>query len=87
MSCCGSHRSSIGRPSSTRHQAASSPVSGSGHWTPASVQFEYTGQGELTVIGPLTGQVYRFSGAGARILIQGSDVPSMVSVPGLRAAR
>lgn len=87
MSCCGDHRSSIRRPSSVSHQAANSPVSGAGHWTPAAMQFEYAGHGELTVIGPLTGQVYRFAGAGARILIHGSDVPSLVSVPGLRPLR
>lgn len=87
MSCCGNQRSSIRQESSVRYEAAGSPVSGSGHWTPGSMQFEYTGHGQLTVIGPLTGQVYRFAGTGVRIVVHGPDVPSLVSVPGLRPLR
>jgi len=87
MSCCGNQRSSIRQESSVRNEAAGSAVSGSGHWTPGAMQFEYTGHGQLTVTGPLTGQVYRFTGAGARIVIQGPDAPSLLSVPGLRPLR
>lgn len=87
MSCCGNQRSSMRNEPSARHQASSSSGSGSGHWTPGTTSFEYTGRGQLTVTGPLTGQVYRFIGAGARVVIHGSDVPSLIAVPGLRALR
>jgi hypothetical protein len=35
----------------------------------------------------MTGQVYRFAGAGARAVVHGADAPTLVAVPGLRALR
>ena len=87
MSCCGNQRSSIRQESSVRHAVTASPASASGHWTPGATQFEYTGNGQLTVTGPLTGQVYRFIGAGARVVIHGADASSLILVPGLRTVR
>jgi hypothetical protein len=48
------------------------------------MEFIYTGAGQLTVTGPLTGTVYRFTGHGAVVLVHALDVASVVSVPGLR---
>ncbi len=78
MSCCGSKRAAL------RYEPVSSVRSESrySNWGP--VNFEYTGQGQLTVVGPLTGFVYHFVGNGACVRVEGSDAPSLVSVPGLK---
>jgi hypothetical protein len=78
MSCCGSKRTAY-------QQVSATPISGAAsHWTSGSVEFEYLGSGQLTVTGPLTGVVYHFASPGARVLVQGSDAPSLLSVPGLK---
>ena len=80
MSCCGEKRSSFRQE----------PLSNTGvatHWSMGSMELEYSGQGQLTVQGPLTGSLYRFIGSGARVRIHGSDVPSLVLVPGLKPAQ
>jgi len=64
-----------------------SNVGAAAHWGMGSIDLEYSGQGQLTVIGPLTGTQYQFVGSGARVRIHGSDVPSLVLVPGLKPAR
>lgn len=81
MSCCGSQRASIS------HMTAGSAAPEGRFWNSGAIEFEYSGSGALTVTGPLTGLVYRFLGGGARLLVHGSDAPSFVSVPGLRAIR
>lgn len=48
------------------------------------VEFEYTGNGRLTVTGPITGTVYYFTAGGESVTVHGSDAPSLASVPGLR---
>ncbi len=80
MSCCGSQRASA-RPAQT------DPSGESRHWSTGAVQFEYAGQGQLVVTGPLTGMVYRFGGGVGRVDVHGSDAPSLVSVPGLKLVR
>jgi hypothetical protein len=78
MSCCGSKRTAY-------RQVSATPNSGeAGHWTSGPVEFEYLGSGQLTVTGPLTGVVYHFASPGARVTVQGSDAPSLLSVPGLK---
>jgi hypothetical protein len=81
MSCCGSQRAAA--------RTAQSPgASGeTRHWSTGAVQFEYSGQGQLVVTGPLTGMVYRFGGGMGRVSVHGSDAPSLVSVPGLKLVR
>jgi hypothetical protein len=81
MSCCGNQRTAL------RQEPASPVRRESGYWTSAPVEFEYTGQGQLSVTGPLTGTVYRFVGNSARVRVHGSDAPSMLMVPGLRLVR
>jgi hypothetical protein len=81
MSCCGSQRSAL------RAQAPTASPTRTHHWASRAVDFEHTGTGALTVTGPLTGTVYRFSGPGARVRVHGADAPSLVSVPGLRLVR
>lgn len=78
MSCCGSKRAAVGQVSATPTHGAA------GHWTSGPVEFQYLGSGQLTVTGPLTGVVYHFASPGARVIVQGSDAPSLLSVPGLK---
>lgn len=78
MSCCGSQRASL------RYEPAFAVGGESRHAAWGAVEFEYSGQGQLTVVGPLTGLVYRFTSNGARVRVEGSDAPSLLSVPGLR---
>jgi len=81
MSCCGSPRSSM------RTQVSSGVSGATRHWAATDTVLEYTGNGQLTVIGPLTGTTYRFAGPHSQMQVRGADVPSLVSVPGLRAVR
>jgi hypothetical protein len=78
MSCCGSQRTALRQESSTQTSGEAS------YWTSGPVEFEYLGSGQLTVTGPLTGVVYHFASPGARVIVQGSDAPSLLSVPGLK---
>ena len=78
MSCCGNQRAAF------RNGPVQAAVGVSRSWAASgSAEFEYLGAGQLTVTGPLTGSVYRFTRA-QRVRVHGSDVPSLVSVPGLR---
>jgi hypothetical protein len=81
MSCCGEKRAALGYPSNpTGAGAPRYQVAGS-------VEFEYIGQGELTVTGPLTGIIYSFSADRRRQRVEGQDAPSLVYVPSLKAIR
>ena len=79
MGCCGGQRASMRRD----------PVlSGSGNvqpWSPAATEFEYSGGGEISVTGPMTGVIYRFASGGPPVLVHAADAPSMVYIAGLRA--
>jgi hypothetical protein len=55
--------------------------------TSAPTEFEYTGATALTVIGPLTGQRYRFAHTGARVKVDGRDGYGLATVPVLRRVR
>ena len=81
MSCCGSARASF------RAQPSDGSLAGPSYWSSGPVDLEYSGQGQLTVTGPLTGTVYRFSANARRARVHGSDAPSLVTVPGLRLVR
>ena len=78
MACCGNQRVAL-------HQGlGSSDGRDSQFWTSGPIEFEYSGYGELTVTGPLSGTVYHFTANDRRVRVHGSDVPSLLSVPGLR---
>jgi len=82
MPCCGNRRAAY-------HSVPAVPggnTAGSFRGL-ASTEFEYTGHGQLTVTGPVTGVVYRFQAHGQRLLVHGSDVASVRAVPQLRALR
>lgn len=82
MSCCGQTRS---RPA----PSVSAPAPGTPRVEPTRapylrVVFEYLGATALTVIGPVSGRRYHFSGSGARISIDPRDRPGIARVPKLR---
>jgi len=81
MSCCGKQRSGL------RHESAAPAAADSRRASTAPAEFEYTGNGQLSVTGPLTGVVYLFAARGARVRVHGPDVPSLLYVPGLRPVR
>jgi hypothetical protein len=55
--------------------------------TPDPVHFQYTGRTGMTVIGPISGQRYRFEHPGALLAIDGRDAPSIVAVPHLQTVK
>ena len=81
MSCCGK-----GRTAYSQANINSTQPSENQYRISAPVEFEYLGQGELTVTGPLSGIVYRFTPSVRRVSVHGSDAPSLLTVPGLRPA-
>ena len=82
MSCCGSRRATF------RQSPDSSPDVASASYRPlGSVEIEYTGHSQLSVTGPATGVVYRFSGHGQRRQVHGADVAGLRTVPSLRVLR
>jgi len=91
MSCCGSNRAVQRTSNQTSNHSArpthSNPTRPMGSVLVKHVTFEYNGPTAITVTGPATGVTYRFSGKGVRLPVHGSDAPSLVSVPGLKAVR
>jgi hypothetical protein len=81
MSCCGSQRSALRQEMGVPERRETQ------YWTSAPIEFEYSGQGELTVTGPLSGIVYRFTASTRRVSVHGSDAPSLLGVPGLNPVR
>ena len=82
MSCCGKGRSAY-----SQANIGSTPPAEPQYWVSAPIEFEYVGQGELTVTGPLSGTVYRFSPSVRRVSVHGPDAPSLLSVPGIHPVR
>jgi hypothetical protein len=81
MSCCGSQRASM------RYAPPSADGRNTTYWSPGPTDFVYTGNGRLTVTGPLTGTEYRFTSGGPPVTVHPSDVASLAVVPGLAVAR
>jgi hypothetical protein len=48
------------------------------------VVFEYSGQPPVVVVGPVSGNRYRFTGAGARVEVDPRDRRSLAVTPRLR---
>jgi hypothetical protein len=78
MACCGGQRAAL------RGGGGQVGAAASVSFVPRAHEFEYTGPGELQIMGPLTGKVYTFRGRGARLRVDASDVASFVSIPNLR---
>jgi len=48
---------------------------------------QYIGSTAMTVIGPVSGRVYRFDGPGSRLELDRRDVPHLTAVPKLKFIR
>jgi hypothetical protein len=81
MSCCGNQQSSM------RQQPPPAGGREAAYWSPGPTEFVYSGQGWLTVTGPLTGIEYRFAGGGPSLRVHPSDAASLAAIPGLSVAR
>lgn len=82
MSCCGSRRAAF------HSQMVSATRSGNASYRPpVTIDFEYTGHGQLTVKGPATGVIYRFEAHGQRLSVHGADAASLRAIPALKASR
>jgi len=84
MSCCGSRRQSTNQGTTSGNSRNSGAVT---HWAAGALDFEYKGQGNIRVTGPLTGSIYHFAAGGPPIRVHGADVPSLAAVPGLAPVR
>lgn len=89
MACCGQGRTQL--RGANPPPATPSPARAGSPTPPAARQFaacfEYTGATALTVIGPVTGQHYRFGGPGARALVDLQDRRAVALTPHLREVR
>ena len=82
MSCCGKKRTSLKETMTGQrfdNQRRSSQAA-----TGAALTFEYIGSTAMTVVGPISGNRYRFSGHGARVDVDARDRLSLAAVPNLR---
>ena len=85
MSCCGHKREQLqiprtpdslpGRPLGRPFPRAAPPQK---------VVFEYSGQPPMVVVGPVSGNRYRFDGSGARVEVDPRDRRSLAVTPRLR---
>ncbi len=87
MSCCGGKRQTLVQPLANPIQNDSTERTSLRHAETVWVHFEYTGKTGLTVLGPITGSRYRFSGPGAVVAVDRRDAPSIAAVPNLRRVR
>lgn len=85
MSCCGNKRAQFqtqpavdsrqGRPADRPFPRAAPPQK---------VVFEYNGQPPMVVVGPVSGNRYRFTGSGTRVEVDPRDRRSLAVTPRLR---
>lgn len=89
MPCCGKGR--VARTIQRKAQLAAliPNLSNPPHYTRnirvihALVLFQYTGLSGMTVLGPITGQRYRFTAPGAIVAVDPRDAPSIAGIPRL----
>ena len=79
MSCCDDHRRSIQNERRLVPERTATRLS-------KPIKFVYLGRGRLTVIGPLTGLEYNFSGGGPALQVHPWDAASLAEVPRLTIA-
>jgi hypothetical protein len=86
MGCCGDKRARPGTrsvrstPGPRARQAASAPPAVVG----GPPTFELVGTGSLTVDGPISGRRYRFTHAGAAVVVDARDASALGAVSALR---
>jgi len=84
MSCCGNKRAEFldqNTPARSQGIPSSRPFPSP---APLRVVFEYNGQPPVVVVGPVSGNRYRFAGPGARVEVDPRDRRSLAVTPRLR---
>ena len=81
MSCCGKHPVASAAPPRIAPAITGNPTPQTRR---ASVFFEYVGRTGLTIVGPISGQRYRFDAPGSRQPVDPADRPSLAAVHVLR---
>jgi hypothetical protein len=81
MACCGGKRAQAAGAS---HGPQARPPLRSQAPRYSTSFFQYIGKTALTVVGPVSGNRYRFDGPGATVAVDQRDRPSLLAVPGLR---
>lgn len=85
MSCCGSKRRQLPARASASPNGTPQPLhSYAVPRTTSGKVFKYTGRTTLTVRGPITGRMYRFSKLNLRIAVDGRDASALMGVPNLQ---
>jgi hypothetical protein len=82
--CCGKNSTRL--PTNSESQFAPPRPSMTANLRHSST-FEYVGRTAATVIGPVSGAVYRFGGPGSRRQVDPRDRPGLAYVPVLRFVR
>lgn len=91
MPCCGQARTQL-RATTSAPKTKPAPVIMKTTPNPTSsgsaiVLFKYFGSTGITVTGPASSRVYRFSANGAAVSVDGRDAAALARVPNLRAVR
>jgi hypothetical protein len=81
--CCGNSRMQV----KTNNPAARTARQPSPPPAPARVSFEYAGHTAMTVVGPISGNRYRFDQPGARVEVDNRDRALLASIRKLRQVR
>ena len=82
MSCCGQRRRFHKRMSGEAYETGETTPTGP---PPGTIFFEYVGGTAMTVVGPVTGQRYRFGWPGAQMPVDSKDARAISDgVPHLR---
>lgn len=84
MSCCGHKRAQLSRSLSA---PASDTAPSTNRLAEKSRTLEYTGNGAMTLLGAITGRVYRFEHHGARVEVAYEDSHALLAEASLRQVR
>ena len=85
MPCCGKARTQLQQTSASPSFDARSPRAS--RPAPSITYFRYVGTTGITVVGPVSGQAYRFPASGATVATDARDAASLAGVPSLRQVR
>ena len=82
-SCCGKKRAMASTMfnQGTTESAANTQT---GNSSVSRIVFQYLGGRSLSVMGPVSGQMYHFVGHGARVAVDSRDRRSLANITGLR---
>ncbi len=85
MGCCGKGRSAL-RTTNRPAPAERGPARATAQPGGARVALAYAGRTSMLVQGPVTGQLYRFSGQGSTVYVDARDADSIARIPQLGGA-